>query len=335
MTKRKIIKTKDCVIVVCIIILSFFSQLKCFDLSRLSIHVIWIIMGLLSAAIVLIPVYKITKNTLYLIIAKILFLFLYFLSGMINGEKVTVVPNTIVLIMIFLTCAYLSRTDIWYDFFFRSFTACAMVYSVAAILQLFWPELIAIFTEKMLSSERFEVNQFLVEHSYYVGIASQASYQVHFVLPLLAFSFSKVVLSKKMNATWLALLGISIMALLISNKRMPILAALISAVFCLCLMNNNLKTLKRSVPLVLAGGAFVIVVLESPYGEQVLNRLIATTTVDNTRYELWDTALKLWHQYPLFGSGAGSFGRDMTLSVHNSISKYYVNKDLWAWRFIC
>lgn len=236
-------------------------------------------------------------------------------GNLVNSLYVTFTKS--VIINIFL---YLCECDKWDYRILSIFNCCSLIFASLGVIEMFNPLLIKEINSIILPDDAYSFFLTTMNRDIYVGVAPQTSYQAHFILPMLAFSFSSLIISEKARVKYAVCLIICVIAMIITAKRMP-LASTIIAMIVVTLCGLMFKKEKKGRILFISIIAFLLllfVLINTSMGTYLVDRFSRTEGIDINRMQFWSSALQMWRRNPLFGMGTNYYSQNSTASVHNT-----------------
>lgn len=314
------------------IILSFFSYTKLFDEKFLFKFLCWSILGVVSAF----GAYshfriRITKDYSKVAYSKVVFVIFFLLGGVYGGHVYSTFARTYLLVITFIVQDYLIRNDGWYEKFIKLMLTCSLIYIITAVIQVFSTPIIASISQLILPGDYMDYYNLLISNHYYIGIATQASYQVHYILPLSAVSISVYLFGNNARYKRIAIVMFcfSFLAMVLSQKRMPLVALAICVAMSLMLPSGSRKSLNRKLFLIVVLVIMAVAVFVSRVGSRLFARFGGKIVTENVRMEMWSTALGLLDFKNLFlGTGVGRISDKIGLSAHNSFVQVLVENGI-------
>lgn len=306
--------------IISICICSYFSYIRVFNFFKISPFWFWLYIGIFSISpVLLVPILNF-KNERVINISKLLYLIVFLVGGILNGFIESTISFTAIYIISFVAFGYLTRNSWWYDKFFKAVSICALLYVIASLIQFVAPAFVDQINKYILPDDMYKINHSLIERGWNIGIAIQASLQVQYITPLIAISFAGFCLeeNKKKRIIWLFVLGLSLVSLVICNKRTPIIAIFVCFIFCYFLQIKKLRISRKLLVVLIIGIVFAIIFASSPIGRMLIERIKDSSLQEDERGYLWGIALLLWKENFIFGAGTGAFSKYSNLSVHNS-----------------
>ena len=299
--------------------ISFFTESK-LPKETLPVYLVMVIVPFFS---ILLLRFRISKNICPLVIIWLLYMFEYWLSTMLTTKSPYMYSSVVIWAMELLVILYFANKTDWQEYFFKYLLIFSCIFMIAAIIQVFIPKLLEPLI-KWLYPESITANMFrLVKNGYYTGLSSYITYQCHNILPIIGFSFATILLknhSRKQYINWVCVCGLSMFSMIITNKRMPLVAMLLALCICFFVAIGN-KVIRKRIMVIgsLMFVAFLVMMIFTSYGERILSRILESKGVENeARGYLWSSAVQLWFRRPFVGNGYASFSEFSNLSVHNS-----------------
>ncbi|MBR4791748.1 MAG: O-antigen ligase family protein [Treponema sp.] len=325
MNRARTQKNNYLIIIFSFCVLSFLPYISFFTESKLPKETlpVYLLMIFIPALSFLYIKVKISKNLYPFMIVWFSFVFEYWFSTMITTKSPYMYSSVVIWIMEILVIIYLTGKDNWHELFFKSIFIFSFVFMIAAVLQVFIPVLLDNINTVLYPKTTVATMRRLTTNGYYTGLSSYITYQCHNILPVIGLSFATILfkeMKRKETFLWFCICGLSMFSMIITNKRMPLAAMVLSLIICVLISIKNKKVRNRAIIIgIIMFAAFIVMILFTPYGEKVLERILESKGVGNeARGYLWSSAVKLWFRRPILGNGYNSFSEFSELSVHNS-----------------
>ena len=325
MNKESVQKNNYLIIIISFCVLSFLPFISLFTESKIPKETlpVYLIMVLIPVLSILFLRIRISKKLYPLLIVWLGFIFEYWLSTMITTKSSYMYSSVVIWIMELIVIIYLAQKENWQGLFFCCLFVFSFAFMIAAVIQVFFPSSLDTINSIIYPKDIVNTMKGLTAAGYYTGLSSYISYQCHNILPVIGFSFATILFKKmkrKQYYMWCIICVLSMFSMIITNKRMPLAAMVLALIVCALISMKNKKVRTRVIIIsTIMVIAFAIMLLFTPYGEKILNRILKSKGVANeARGYLWASALKLWFRRPVLGNGYNSFSEFSHLSVHNS-----------------
>ena len=315
------------IIIIAACLISFFTYTALFD-GHFSIKLgIWLVLGVCST-LGLFTQRTVPMTMFNYMILRLFFVVFILLGGLANGHMHEALASFVVLYSIFITFCYLSLSTGWINVFIHCVCCISTIYVFFSIIPIFIPQFVSLFSKLLLTNESYRYNLSMVSWGYYIGIATQSSYQCHYILPILSYSFCKLTATRHHNGKWLFLFFLSVFSLILQKKRMPLIAVVVMIFFLLFLMSKNQKGKGRTTLLFLVLTFFIIVLLKTRYGNVLIERFSFDYLLHNKRIDMWSVALDIFAKKPILGGGIAILTDYLDLSAHNSFIQVLVESGI-------
>lgn len=238
----------------------------------------------------------------------IIFLYMLVLVGgtLLTTSITSKLLQFIIYVTLYILLSSLNVTDREVKILINGFALASIIYAILIICSRFVHSTAYIHSNIILFGTTLDPN--------YIGLPLVVAFS------LLLYDF----LNKKKSLLIISGLFILALAILLTASR----GNFVSLSLCIIgniiffLKNRGVGLLKKvSILMISVAGLIIFYNFASNNFNLFLERMTTFTSegdISNGRYELWNHAIKLWTEYPIFGNGFESLGRRMNMGVHNT-----------------
>ncbi|MGV1090878.1 O-antigen ligase family protein [Clostridium perfringens] len=219
-------------------------------------------------------------------------------------------------IIIFLV---LSENNKWYEFSNKLFKIISILFSIATIFSIIFPNIYFNIVHKLFSMEQQKIIFELYSYDLYSGIAGQTGSNAFFISIGIAILFCEIFLKKKYRKINCLFLLISFIALLLTGKRGLLLANLITMIIILyfIFIRKRKKGIGKFLIIIITIIIIILIMITIfPKTAIVFDRFLSKEDKLTGRYELYNTAIVLFKEKPILGNGINTF---KLLNINNNL----------------
>lgn len=213
-------------------------------------------------------------------------------------------------------CLMISKTDKWAQTLYKILVIIGLFYSLTVIIQALRPDQFYSFARPLFPELYQEKFIFLKATGYNSGLTTQVAIVCCYIMLGFSVLFANIyvdsVENKKRNFLHVALLLISVSAILLSGKRAALVFSFFSVmIFCFFAASNLGKRFKILFGVSIA--AFLVYSIGIPLIESYFSELFPTVSrlitlmesgdIGNGRYYYWNLGIELIKKYPMLGVG--------------------------------
>lgn len=286
--------TKISVLLLCIF--SFFGYIVKKDFFLVFISLIFLLIFFLLK-----KEFKISKKNVIWIICYIITCISYFFS--INPQSTI---YYIVFFGILLLCKIiLERSDRWLGFFIKTIIIFGMIQVCFCIVSLINVDIIRNINNIFMSHEELNNFNMWTGLGARIGINSDAALMAFFASIMVGISFA-IIISGDKRIRWKLILILSVLALIITTKRGPLLATFIAIITLMLLSGTGTKKIQNFIKLLL--GIFIVLLIfqETPIMDKIFSRFsnMDDGNLLSGREELYEKQLAKIRENIFMGNGA-------------------------------
>lgn len=254
----------------------------------------------------------------------IIFLYLIFITMFFSDEIINSLKFIFMFFGVLITKIYMEDEVDWQNKFINLMLIGSSVHVLATLLQFVSPNIIENINILILSEPAMQINLQLLNVNSYAGITNQTGINSFYISIYIAVMVSMLVSKKAKKTILLFLIGIGILALLLTVKRSQIIINLISFLFVLVIFKNkDIKTnlFYVSLPIII-GLIGYFFISKIPGAGEFINKfttLSSESDLTNGRDALWRGTLKLFYENPVLGIGINNVQihfEDMTHNIY-------------------
>ena len=252
--------------------------------------------------------------------ALMLFILFAYMSSTFSASRAD--SNKFIFMMIaFLIMKFVLEDSFGWQKFFSTTLFFIVAVSVAVtLLSVVVPDMVLGMAEMLFDGESFDIYSLLFYEGSFAGLYGQTGINAYVISMFLAFVVASLFLGNKNKLNYV-LLGVGIIALLLTKKRSFLLANVIAT---LVLFIQNSKSEKRKLKiagrlLFLVVAAF-LVVRYVPATQGIVEKISALENagdITNGRETSWEQTIEIWKENPIFGIGINNMVGIHDISTHN------------------
>ena len=223
-------------------------------------------------------------------------------------------------IIIFIIKIVLDNEQDWQGYFIKMVVIFAAINVVATLISEMFPEVMTSYARKVFSGEALDIYMSLFNNGAYPGVNGQTSINGYFISLFIAYMVSEIITNPHKVLNYI-LLGFSVIALFMTNKRSFLLGNIIAS--GILFLTNIMSDKHKSRNLIIFVAVIVIVYLIFKYNSAangVLKKMKAleeSGDISNGRMTYWEYTYKIFKSFSLFGIGAASLEYTYGISTHN------------------
>lgn len=254
-------------------------------------------------------------------IPLMLFIGFSYISSTFSASKED--SNKFIFVMIIYLIVKLVLEDNfgWQRFFSKILFFITAISVAATFLSVVAPDMMLSIANMLYSGEAFDTYSKLFYNSSYAGLYGQTAINGYVISIFLAFAIVPLFSEKRAKLNYV-LLGIGIIALLLTQKRSLILANIIATlVFFMVNSKSDKKKLKQIGRLLFLVIVVFLVIQNSQATQGIIDKmslLESSGDITNGREALWTDTFEIWKKNPIFGVGINSMNSVYGLSTHNA-----------------
>ena len=222
--------------------------------------------------------------------------------------------------IIFIIKIVLDNEQDWQGYFIKMVVIFADINVVATLISEMFPEVMISYAHKVFKEVALNTYMSLFNKGTYPGINGQTSINGFFISLFIAYIVSEIITNPHKVLNYI-LLGFSVIALFMTNKRSFLLGNIIAS--GILFLTNIMSDKHKSRNLIIFVAVIVIVYLIFKYNSAangVLEKMKAleeSGDISNGRMTYWEYTYKIFKSFSLFGIGAASLEYTYGISTHN------------------
>lgn len=220
-----------------------------------------------------------------------------------------------------LVALSLKSDNCWHTFIIKAILICTLIHSIFIVMQAILPDFVLKLDKLILRSNTFELVITSQNYNYYCGIAPGAASAGLFSTILVGIAVSKMLTDKKIKPTNLILLIVGLVALLLSQKRVFLIASIVAIFIIMFVLGQQQKSLKKSIKRFFIFGIivmlFVIILMFIPETQNVIDRFVDNDRMLSGRESMYEQMLTWFKESPILGAGLGTAESQFGYGGHN------------------
>ena len=223
-------------------------------------------------------------------------------------------------IIIFIIKIVLDNEQDWQGYFIKIVVLFAAINVVATLISEMFPEVMTSYARKVFSGEALDIYMSLFNNGAYPGVNGQTSINGYFISLFIAYMVSEIITNPHKVLNYI-LLGFSVIALFMTNKRSFLLGNIIAICILFLLNTASDKHKTRNIIIFVAVSGIIYLIFKfNPAANGILEKmktLEESGDLSNGRVVYWEYTYKIFKEAPIFGVGAASLEEIYGVSTHN------------------